>query len=258
MDPEFVCLQLEQLIDLRLAELRKGRVKSQHVLDLSRMYRRMGCGALLSGGDTESFFQALFLAADAYLQLLERKDLQPELADPYDLARGRAEPLLDALALGDADLVRRIDARAETQYREGMEYEEDYWFFTLLPRLLSPSVGEPEAREALGQLEQSLQGIVYPRYNALVALVRGDLAGFEQALESLTRAWEAQMERDADSELGNPYALATESGVFVEGIALVRVAQARGLPIREKYPLIPAAALSPPAAGARRVSLWNN
>jgi len=258
MDPGFVSLQLEQLIDLRLEALRKGNAKPRHVLDLSRMFRRMGCGTLLAGGDTSFFFQGLFFAADAYLQLLERKERDPSLADPYDLARGRAEPLLDALALGDAELVRRIDARAQTQYREGMEYEEDFWFFMLLPRLLDPSVGEPETREELGQMHQALQGIVYPRYDAVVALARGDREGFEAALEALTQAWASQMERDAESERGNPYALATESEIFVEGLALVRLARIRGMPTRQEYRLIPAAALTAPPAEQHREPLWKD
>ena len=104
MDPALVNANLIQLIELRGAELRKGHVHPKHVLELARMFRRLGCGELVSGNDTATFFFCLFRAADLWLQFLERKQTWTD-PDPYYMARGRAEPLLDALALGDVATV---------------------------------------------------------------------------------------------------------------------------------------------------------
>ncbi|WP_052518610.1 Imm49 family immunity protein [Archangium violaceum] len=260
MDTVRLNINLMQLIGLRRAELRNGDEQPQYVLELSRMYRRLGCGLLLSEKDAGGFFSCLYRAADLYLQFLERHSGGAGL-DPYYMARGRAEPLLDALAIGDVALARRIDALAATTYREGMEYEEDFWFFSLLPKLASAGADEREALEGLevldglDQMEQALQGISYPRYDILLALAREDARGFERALKDLTGAWMAERKREAGSGLGNPYA-GPEAGVFVEGVALVRVARVRGLRIREKYRLIPAAALSSPRQAFRRQPLW--
>ncbi|QRK06480.1 immunity 49 family protein [Archangium violaceum] len=255
MDPSLINANLIQLIELRIAELRKGNVHPKHVLDLARMFRRLGCGELLSGNDAGTFFFCLFRAADTYLQFLERKHSWSDL-DPYYMARGRAEPLLDALALGDVALAQRIDALAETTWREGMEYEEDFWFFLLLPKLASPTSDAQSLLDGLRQMEQALQGITYPRYDVLKALLHGDVSGFEQGLEALTDAWAAEMEREGGSGMGNPYALSTEAEVFVEGVALVRVARIRGLSIRSEYRLVPASSLSTPPEGLQRQPLW--
>lgn len=255
-DLEFTTVNLASIIDLRRQSLRKGTVHPKHVLDLSRCYRYLGCGKLLSGYDAVSFFYCLHLAADAYLQFLERKQQWPDL-DPYYMARSRAEPLLDALALGDTELVRRIDALTVATWQDGMEYEEDFWFLTLLPRLLLPTTRPEELHDGLDAMERALEGIEFPRYDALVALVKGDSEGFEKALLALIDAWRADAERERRGGLGNQFALSTEAHVFVEGIALVRVARARGLDTRSQYPLIPPLALSEPQPGIKREPLWS-
>ena len=257
MDLALVVTNLRDLIDLRLAELREGKVQPQHVLDLARMYRRLGCAELLGESDADSFFLCLFRAADLYLQLLEQPGAR-RVPDPYSLARGRAEPLLDALALGDVELAVRIDARSEKAFHEGMEYEEDFWFFTLLPKLAVAGTQPQELHGGLEQMKQALRGIAYPRYDVLRALAGGDSKGFERALKALTAAWEAEMKRESGSGQGNPYALSTEARVFVEGVALVRVARARGLRTGSKYRLIPPAALAPPRKSFRRAPVWKS
>lgn len=255
MDLGLINSNLMDLIGLRRAELRKGKVEPKQVLELSRMYRHLGCGLLLLEGDADSFFSNLHRAADLYLQLLERKTRKRDL-DPYYMARGRAEPLLDALATGNVDLARRIDALARTDFREGMEYEEDFWFFTLLPKLASSRTTPPELPAGLEQLKESLRGIRYPRYDALRALSEGDTKSFDKALKALVAAWSGETRRKNRTELGNPYSLATEGRVFVEGIALIRVARARGLQPRTTHRLIPEAALGPPGKPPRRDALW--
>lgn len=252
---EFTNANLGELIDIRLEALRKGPVHPKHVLDVARCYRRLGCGMLLANYDATGFFFCLHLAADAYLQLLERKSLWPDL-DPYYLARARAEPLLDALALGGVDLVRRIDERMPRTWLKGMEYEEDFWFFTLLPRLLLPETRQDDLEDGLDRMAQALEGIEFPRYDVLKALVHADARGFEQALLALSDAWRAEGERERKGGLGNPLALATEAHVFIEGLALVRVARARGLDTCSQYPLIPPPALIEPRAGMPREPIW--
>ncbi|HSP79809.1 MAG TPA: Imm49 family immunity protein [Myxococcaceae bacterium] len=252
---EFTNENIGQLIDLRLAELRKGTVHPKHVLDVSLLYRRMACGLLLANYDADGFFYCLYQAADAWLQFLERKHLWPHL-DPYYMARGRAEPLLDALALGDVELARRIDALAETQWQQGLEYPEDFRFFLLLPRLVSPTVPREELVEELERMERALEGAEYPRHDVLRALVLGEARGFEEGLLAAIEAWQARMEKERRSGVGNPYALATDANVFIEGLALVRVARARGLPTRSQYPLIPPVTLSEPRTAIHRRRIW--
>ncbi|MFP2932175.1 Imm49 family immunity protein [Pyxidicoccus sp. 3LG] len=246
---------LSGMIDVCVDALRRGPVHSKHVLDVSRSYRRLGCGMLLASHGATRFFFCLHLAADAWLQYLERKHLWPD-ADVYYLARARAEPILDAVALGNTELVRNLDERMEPQWHEGMEYEEDYCYFTLLPRLLSPATPHEELFALLDRMEGALEGASHPRCDALKALLQGDSKRFDEALRALIDAWNADAERERRGGQGNAFALATEAQVFIEGIALVRVARARGLSTRALYPLIPTPALGEPQAGMKREPIW--
>ncbi|HYO53976.1 Imm49 family immunity protein [Archangium sp.] len=253
---EFAVSNLYQILALRLDTLRKaGGVDASKILRLASDYRRLGCGLLLSTYDAEGFCEHLFLAADAYLQLLERKEMSPGL-DPYYLARSRAQPLLDALAIGDMALAGRIGERMEPRWMEGMEYEEDFCFFELLP-LLASSMGSQElALKCLERMEQALEGAAYPRYEAVAALVRGAPERFEAALLALGEEWQSQVRRQRQSGLGDHVFLLTEANVFIEGLALVRLASARGIPTRSQYPLIPPVVLTQRPRAHARVALW--
>ena len=252
---EFTIENIGHLVDLRLKSLRQGTVHPKHVLDVCLLYRRMGCGMLLANYDSEGFFYLLYQAADAYLQLLERKQHGPEM-DAYYLARARAEPLLDALALGDWELARRIHAQAETRYQAGLEYEEDFGALMLLPQLAQRETPREELLRMLERIEQVLEGAEYARHELLKALLDGDAEAFEGALLKSIDAWQARMERERKSGTGNPIALATDANVFVEGIAFVRVARLRGLRTRGQYPLIPPIALSDAPLGLERRRIW--
>ncbi|MFP2926891.1 Imm49 family immunity protein [Pyxidicoccus sp. 3LG] len=249
---------LEVTIGLRHEALRQGAPEAVKILKLCSELRRLGCGALLASYDTERFGRCLFCAADLYLQLLEGKAGWPHL-DPYDMARSRGQPLLDALAIGDWGLAARVGRSMEPRWREGLEYEEDFCFFECLPLLATLAAGQPPAdaalQDSLDRMRRATQGIDYPRLGVLEALVQVDAEHFEEALLPLIAEHKAEVARQRKSGLGDAVFLRTEAHVFVEGIALVRLARALGLRTRSQYPLIPPAALKPLPGPFTRIAL---
>lgn len=253
---EFTNENIGQLLELRLEHLRAGPVHPRHVRDVCLLYRRQACGALLANHDVDAFFRHLFQAADAWLQFLERKHLWPD-ADPYYLTRGHAEPLLDAIAVGSAALTRHLDERVEARWQEGLEYPEDHGFFWLLPKLASASTPEDELLQGLDRLEQALDGAEYPRLDVLKALCARDSSAFESALLATIDAYRARMDKARRGGTGNALSLLTDANVFIEGLALVRVARARGLRTRSQYPLIPPIVLAGPGLPTQpREPIW--
>jgi hypothetical protein len=70
-------------------------------------------------------------------------------------------------------------------------------------------------------------------------------------------AYASRMERERKSGVGNAFALATDANIFVEGIALVRLARVRGIRTRSQYPLIPPIVLKEaPPGGIQRRPIW--
>jgi hypothetical protein len=252
---EFANENIEQLAEIWLEQLRGEPIQPQHVLTVCQLTRRRACGLLLANYDAESFLEELFHAADVFLQLLERNRRRPGM-DPYFLSRGHAEPLLDALAAGSVPLAQRMDALLETRWQPELEYPEDFRFFMLLPKVAAPETPQAELLEGLDQLEQALEGAEYPRYDVLKALVHASASDFEDALVAAISAYQARMDRERKSGTGNPLGLMTDANLFIEGIAFVRLARARGLRTRSQYPLIPPAALVPPRPPGPRRPIW--
>lgn len=250
---------LETTIGLRQEALRKGPPEAEKVLKLCSELRRLGCGALLSSYETERFGQCLYLAADIYLQLLEGRGGWPHL-EPYDMARSRGQPLLDALAIGDWELAERIGRSMEPRWCQGLEYEEDFCFFECLPLLATRAAGKPLAgaalQDSLDRIRRATQGIDYPRLGAVEALAQASAERFEEALLALIAERRAEVARQRKSGLGDVIFLSTEAHVFIEGLALVRLARALGLRTRSQYPLIPPAALEPLPGPFTRIAVW--
>jgi hypothetical protein len=257
-DLEILNGNLQHMLSLKLDALRLSGADAARVLELARDYRRLGCGLLLATYAVEDFFRCLFRAADAYLQLLERKGSAPGL-DSYYLARSRGAPLLDALAIGELALARRIGEHMESQWLEGMEYEDDFCFFDALPELAALQPDEPRLRQKLDRLERALEGASSPRMDGLRALASRDEARFEEALVALIeqRAEEVERKRESSpSPTGRAFTL-TEANVFIEGLALAQLAHRRGMRTRSEYRFIPPGLIGSPFTPLPRLLLWS-
>ena len=221
--------------------LREEGPDSGRVLEVCSRFRQLGCGLLLADLDTDGFQHSLYRSAHLYLWLLEQRDTHSEL-DAYYLCKSQAQPLLDALALGQLELARRIGRKMMPSWAPRMEPEEDFHYFDLLA---GPLLEQHQDEGMLARFEHSLQGDASARFDAVGALVRRDEEGFWQALSSLTREWEEGIEEDCNSGSVEPSFEQTEAHVFIEGLALVRLAESRGISRRERLPFIPSEAFQP-------------
>ncbi|HYO59977.1 Imm49 family immunity protein [Archangium sp.] len=226
------------LLAERLPVLRKGTPDAKRTLEAARLLRQFGCGLLLSRLDTSGFRHHLLQAASIYLELLEHRPTHPGL-DPYYLARSKGEPLFDALAAGALELARKIASLMPPTWMERMEPEEDFHYFGALLCL----VLERDASGALAAFERCLQGGTSHRFDTVRALAAKDTAGFDRGLRELCAEEAAWRERQRRSGLFDPHLHQTEAFVFVEGVALVRLARWLGMETPPGYPLIPEPAL---------------
>jgi len=213
-------------------------------LEVSRKLRALAIMVLLVKADVDLFHHNLIrsgLARERYLRRLRDEGIA---RDHHD-ASGRCAPLLDAIAAGDLALARRIVALSPSEWREGHEYEDDYCYAQLLGLLIAvaPSTGDVGA--LLGRFETYLDGEQDPRLEVCRALANGDADQFAVAFEALLSARDATTADDRErSQLEEPEVVADRE-VYIEGLALLRLAEARGLATDPDYRYCPSLARVP-------------
>ncbi len=234
---------LEFLAAKRLKMLAQ-RTDAKLAQEAASFCRQAGCGELLAKMDTSAFFQALIQSASIYLDLLRRRQECSE-RDQYYLARSKAAPFFDAVAAQATELVNRMLPLLTRDWMRRMEPEELFYYHVTLSYLAG---GSGDVEGAMQAFERSLDGGESERFNATRALVTGDADAFNAALKAIIEQRCKALEAERKSGLFDPYFHRTEAHIFVEGIALVRLARRRGLQTLRAYRTLPEPALEDPVA----------
>ncbi len=201
--------------------------------------RARGCAAFFLTGRPDSLHLDLQRSGAAHASFFARA---PE-AEKVNI---RAAPFLGAVACGDraAERIARHSPRASKLDREHLE---DFLYVRFLLERFFLGADEEASERLLSQFEEAA-GEVAPSARASVcrALFTGNAEAFQDCLMGLIgehRAWyEAGLQRGRIPE----ERWATEAHLFVEGLALVRLARSMGMATDEEYPLIPSLALTSP------------
>jgi hypothetical protein len=193
---------------------------------------------LLVDADVDGFATDLVTSGFGRRSLLRRAAREGYTG--YLLASGRSNALFDALAADDLDLARELHAVAPPTWRQGDEYEDHFWYRRILG-LVASGAAAADLDPALVALERAAEGA-----GAAIALCRAlqarDADAFAEAFHARIAERRAEVAEDlplADDHL--PTALGTK--LFVEGVALLKLARAAGLPVAREYPMCPALAL---------------
>jgi len=204
----------------------------QLLLRMCRGARMAGCYALLMDGDARAFSRSLQVSGRAFAHFLPQIPAEQRITS-------RAAPFLDALACGDGDGAAAIARGLTAPWARDAEYEEDFLFFRFLFALLGGPAGEEGAPALLATYEKVIEGADDARLDAAWALLKRDSDGFEQALGRLIARHRSYYSRMAAEAALPETDLLSEGKIFVEGLALVRLAENRGLMLSDHYPLIP-------------------
>lgn len=213
-------------------------------VDLSRKLRGLAIITLLTTGDCDKFCHNLIRSGRVREHFLTRMRQVPGQAD-HHLASGRVDPLLDALAAGDVDLAHRIAWISPRTWEPQREYEDDFCYAQILHRLIhgvqSPTVYQP----FIDQFDKALKGRHSERLEVVKALVQRDQAAFEQAFDALLDARRKEiLAAIKRAQIEDPVVLA-ERQVYVEGLALLRLAERQGLQTLPDYLYCPSLARRP-------------
>jgi hypothetical protein len=166
-------------------------------------------------------------------------EFNPELLS----AASRAEPFYDALACQDLRTARRIASSLPRQLNAGEEYEEDYYFISMLATLLLEPTARNQINILLNAFSQFAMTSQDPRFNICDALVSRDSVLFADSMEHLLRKREYEFSQAAEFEELIEDDWATQGQFFVEGLAVLRFATMRGITTEDNYLFIPSIAI---------------
>jgi hypothetical protein len=213
-------------------------------LEISDKFRSLAIIVLLVHGDTDLFYHNLIrsgMARERYLKRLRDE----RLTQDHHFALGRYEPLLDAIAAGDIALARRIVALSPAQWQKEREYEDDYCYAEVLRRLIQEEPPEHEISSFLKQFEACLEGESSARLDVCRALTQRDQEAFDEAFTAILDEREMLIaENKARGQLEDPQ-VAAQRQVFVEGLAILRLAEGRVLKTEQEYRYCPSLARLP-------------
>jgi hypothetical protein len=206
---------------------------------MTTAYRQRAVCSLLLRGTTDEFYAGMMQSAGAFLHFLAT------CPEPQKIT-SQGRPFLDALDGGYWDAAIAIAQRSRKTWNRDREYEEDFLYVHQL-MLIATDGASAEGAE-LKQLEAVEPGTDPERISLCRSLIDKDSLAFADALSTNLRSRrekvEAMIKRGALPEELSAW-MRYFSG---EGLALVRLAERRGMQTEPQYLHIPEA--------VRPVSPW--
>ncbi|MFK7852589.1 MAG: Imm49 family immunity protein [Granulosicoccus sp.] len=220
-------------------------------LELGRKLRAIGILGLMATGDNSHLHDNLRRSGDYRVQYLQRV-FKAKRDDQHHYVWGRLNPVFDIVASGDNAQIASIAQYSPGEFYTNREYLPDYCYANLLSTFsLGPShaIENDELRisSMLEQYEQWLDGETDPRFEICSAIALSDEAGFLDAFDMLLAQRVDSIEERRSTDLED-ILIATERLIFVEGLALLRIARQRSFNVDEDFIMCPRSARLAPGA----------
>ncbi|MFL5348292.1 MAG: Imm49 family immunity protein [Hyalangium sp.] len=238
--PVFVNNALAENEEL-LPEVLSARCELGTVLTFCRNFRIAGIGELFLTATPRTFHRRLHQSSRAFAHFLSR-------ADDARKRTSKALPFFDAIAAGDLDGAALIARDSRRTWAQGEEYEEDFLFVEFLMQHFFLRASAADSQALLTRYAKALQDAEDIRLELCQALLAKDEEAFNPALERFLSERQDHYEKLAEEGSVADEVRFTEGMLSVEGLALVRLAEAQGLTTEEDYLQVPSIAREPPPA----------
>ncbi|MBJ6761926.1 immunity 49 family protein [Myxococcaceae bacterium JPH2] len=213
-------------------------LQREELLTRLSSYRRIAAiSALLAEGDVPAFRHELRLSATVRRELLLSS---PGSAAPSRFrCASRLDPLFDTLAAGEMGLARDIAKHSPHRWVADEEFEDDFRYADFLREhlLAGAKSSSPGEERALAAFQKCSGDSGSPRLTVCESLSNRDQEAFDAVLEDLLFEREAEFQ-NAGPPL-HPQRFHTERHIFIEGLALLRLAVERGLSTQPDYRMMP-------------------
>lgn len=211
---------------------------SRGLFAISWEHRQLAICRLLQDGDSAAFQLGLRRSGLTWLHLLTRMAQGMQAAPSLRLG-STWDCVASAIAAGDLKLAQQIADRFPGEPDLDREYLDDYMPLAMMSRL----VRAPDDRasiEALGQRwEQAEDGSSTNDIPLWMALADRDIPAFQEAFSAVIERRRDQMVAYRKSPGGLPTTAATEGAIYIDGLAILQLAQSLGMNITTTFGLCP-------------------
>jgi len=240
-----------------LNEISRGRLSGRLHFDVSFHYRVLAMCKILLEADPRAFSILLAKSGQARISYLERRTGDRE---PDDLFLCVSEDLAfeNCLAGGELRGARTIARLSPDRRYPDVEYEDDFLYYYFLRMFFLHSQGEARELPAdvLDRLERVLDGEKTDRVRIGRALCEADPGAFSAALEKLAAERALKIGKLRKTFGASKELLATDGAIFIEGLALLRLAETAGMRIEGEFRYMPALARVPPMEKDLAAGSW--
>lgn len=241
-----------------LEEIRGGQ-GPQEVAFFSLMfgYRLLAICAMLEDADVDGFAALLAKSGFARLEFLNRAAPGQRIPEKF-VCGSKNLGFSSALAAGDLGTAVAIARLSPRGHFEGVEYEDDFLFFHFLHSMVSDPKDEDTLRRILARWEEVLDGGPSSSRAVCEALLGGDGKDFDAAFEGFVGGRKKDLEIWKESLTYDAGLDATEGKIFVEGLAVLRLAEIKGVPTQREYDLVPDLARVPVGTPLPPADSWRS
>ncbi|MDH5651308.1 MAG: Imm49 family immunity protein [Gammaproteobacteria bacterium] len=207
--------------------------------DLWRRYRGAAISVLLADADRSTFFNHLKQSARARIHYLQQI-AQGNLPINHITCASVLEPYFDALIAGDDALTAEISRLSPRQWLESDEFEDDFCYAQFLFSYIYNNFRvEETSLELLERFETALEGGESARLDMCKALCNANEDEFNGCLQALHMEW-LEFYQEKNSRLPwKDWMFLTEKALFMEGLALLSIADRLGFHTEREYSHMP-------------------
>jgi hypothetical protein len=238
---EFAEANCRYQLELSLNTIASGKQSPGSYYLVSMNYRVLAICALLRHADRDRFQEFLRKSGAARLEMLQIVATDTSV-DPRLVCLSKDVAFGAAVAAGDISLAREISYLSPKRHFANIEYEDDFLFIRFLHAIISERKDYKLLENLLVRWEEVLEGQSSGNFDVCKALLDGQQKGFDRGFNSLMRYRTSQLKRYRSRWSHDKEMYATEGSIFIEGLAVLKIAELSGMQTDKEYKLIPSLA----------------
>jgi hypothetical protein len=213
-------------------------------LELSAKLRCLAISVLLAKADSDTFHHNLIRSGIGRIIYLRRcRDEKCET--DHHCVSGRYGAFLDVVAAGDFGRAKEIADLTPPTFQHPREDEDDFCYAQILHRLSDNRAVEAELLPLLDRFEESLDGEESVRLDLCKALVFRLQRQFDESFNAVLIERHLKIETKRKRGQVEDPGVVAERHIYIEGLAMLRLAELRGLKTEPEYLFCPSIARLP-------------